>query len=230
MRNKVGQTVDKSAAEVQTFQKEEPETQAESGFHQKCRSYTSRNVETTLQEMSNLHLKKCRNYTSQKSNKDINNNYMNNNLSIHQNLSSPGESPAPGLKDGMDGIDDVAAIIEQVRKNISYDIMMSYYAHKQMLTEQRLFEELYGIICEVLCVQNRKTIQMGGEWYPYKLVREQFLKLQCSHLEYVIECVSRAEIYGNVSAYLRKALYNAPNTIAHYSAQQTREDMLQPSS
>ena len=48
-----------------------------------------------------------------------------------------------------------------------------------------MFEELFTLICEVVCVK-RKSIKIDGEEYPYELVKAKFLKLNSDHLLYVI--------------------------------------------
>ena len=59
-----------------------------------------------------------------------------------------------------------------------------------------------------------------------QLVKAKFLKLNSSHLEYVIGCMRKntAKI-ANIKAYMITALYNAPNTINHYYQQEVQHDM-----
>lgn len=59
--------------------------------------------------------------------------------------------------------------------------------------EKELYDELFGIICEVVCVK-RKSIRVAGEDYPYELVKSRFLKLNSSHLEYVIGCMKETRL------------------------------------
>lgn len=54
----------------------------------------------------------------------------------------------------------------------------------------------------------------------------QFLKLNSSHLEYVMECMKNTTTkITNIKAYMVTALYNAPNTINHYYQQEVQHDM-----
>lgn len=78
-------------------------------------------------------------------------------------------------------MDEAEAYIQLIRENIEYDAMMSCKTWRDRDT----YEELYQLICDVVCVP-RKTIRIGGEDYPYNLVKSKFLKLTSSHLEYVI--------------------------------------------
>lgn len=140
-------------------------------------------------------------------NTEYNNTDLNN--TNHINLSAENE---PEM-DEMDVINQEAtAYMEIIRENIDYDIMMS----DKNWTDREMYDELYEIICDVVCVP-KKFVRIGGENYPYSLVKSKFLKLTSSHLQYVIGCMrSNTTKVSNIRAYLITALYNAPNTIGHY--------------
>ena len=113
--------------------------------------------------------------------------------------------------DVMDAMDDAQSYIELIKENISYDHHMKYDGYG----EKELYDELFGIICEVVCVK-RKSIRVAGEDYPYELVKSRFLKLNSSHLEYVIGCMKETTTkITNIKSYMITALYNAPATINH---------------
>lgn len=119
-----------------------------------------------------------------------------------------------------DEMDMATAYMELIRENIDYDIMMTRQGY-----DREMYDELYQIICDVVCVP-RKTIRIGGEDYPYNLVKSKFLKLNSSHLEYVIGCMqNNTTKIANIKAYLITALYNAPNTISHYYTAEVNHDL-----
>ena len=121
----------------------------------------------------------------------------------------------------IDLMDDVNAYIELIKDNIEYEHHMKYdgWQHKA------LYEELFEVICEVVCVK-RTTIRIAGEDYPYELVKSKFLKLNSGHLEYVIGCMHDTNTkITNIKAYMVTALYNAPLTINHYYQQEVQHDM-----
>lgn len=126
--------------------------------------------------------------------------------------------------DGMSTIDEekqVQIYQSMIKENIEYQIMMSNHQWR----EREMYEELYEIICDVVCVP-RKTIRIAGEDYPYGLVKSKFLKLNSAHLQYVIGCMERnTRKVLNIRAYLITALYNAPNTMKHYFAAEVNHDM-----
>lgn len=118
-------------------------------------------------------------------------------------------------------IDDVEAYIEQIKQNIRYD----YHIKHDTGQDRELFDELYELICDTVCV-SRKTIKIGGENYPYALVKAKFLKLNDSHLEYVITSMQNVTTkIKNICAYLLTALYFAPNTKNHFYKQEVQYDM-----
>ncbi len=128
------------------------------------------------------------------------------------------------LIDGIDTIDEdneTNAYMRIIKDNIQYDYHMAY----DQPDTRSLYDELYNVICEVVCVK-RKYIKIGGTDYPYELVKSKFLKLNGSHLEYVIQCMkSMTKEILNIKAYLITALYNAPSTMNHYYQQKVQHDL-----
>ena len=76
------------------------------------------------------------------------------------------------------------------------------------------------IIADMVSVP-RKTVQIANADYPYKLVKGKFLKLNGSHIWYVLASMTKTTSYiMNIKTYLLTALYNVPNTInSYYSAE-----------
>ena len=126
-----------------------------------------------------------------------------------------------GKNDTMDVMDDVQTYIELVKENISYDHHMQYDGYGK----RELYDELFQVICEVVCVK-RSTNRVAGEEYPYELVKSRFLKLESSHLEYVIGCMQNTTTkITDIKAYMITSLYNAPTTINHFYQQEVQHDM-----
>ena len=118
-------------------------------------------------------------------------------------------------------MDETELYMELVKDNIEYDTMMSDRKWRDL----DMYDELYQLICEVVCVP-RKTIRIAGEDYPYNLVKSKFLKLNSQHLQYVIGCMEKNTTkVANIKAYLITALYNAPNTMSHYFTAEVNHDM-----
>ena len=133
------------------------------------------------------------------------------------------EKQEPGKQDNgmIDVMDNATAYMEIIKGNIEYEHHIKYGDWQ----DKGLYEELYEVICEIVCVK-RKTVKVNGEDYPYELVKSKFLKLNSSHLEYVIGCMRETTTkIANIRAYMVTALYNAPNTMNHYYQQLVQHDM-----
>ena len=190
----------------------------------KSENRTSGNSEIKLPEVGKSDLKKFENHTSDISETELaevrfpNSNY-NNNSYTNMNHINPSIQANTGI--GEDGLDKAADYIFVIKANIEYDSIMQNQAWK----DRDLYDELFEIICEVVCVK-RKSVRVGGEEYPYELVKSKFLKLNSSHLLYVIECMQNTTSkITNIKAYMITALYNAPNTMNHYYQQAVQHDM-----
>lgn len=161
---------------------------------------TYRSTKCGLQEVGNVDS----NYT--------NNNYTKNsyNNPIYQST-----------EEREDGTDERQNYINVIKKNLEYDFFMK---HGDQITKEYL-QEIYDVICDVVCVK-RKSVRIGGNDYPYQMVRDRFLRLDHSHLEYVMECLKNTTTKKhNIKAYLITTLYNAPSTINHYYQQEVQHDL-----
>ena len=176
----------------------------------KSKKQTSKSLKTELQEVSNLSY----NYT--------NNNYTNKNYTdINYNNPIYLISQSDTNDDKVDRLNETSMYISMIKENIEYDTFMQDKTYEN----KELYEELFQLICEIVCIK-RKSIRIAKECYPYELVKSKFLKLNSSHLTYVIDCMQKtASKIGNIKSYLITALYNATNTMTHYYQQKVQYDM-----
>ena len=116
----------------------------------------------------------------------------------------------------------INAYAELVKKNIDFDVLLHTYSR-----EQDLVEEIYQLILET--VQTEKDmIRIAGEYYPAGFVKGKLLKLNYSHIEYVLECMDKNTTkVRNIKQYLLAALFNAPSTIGSYYKAAVNHDMPQ---
>lgn len=76
--------------------------------------------------------------------------------------------------------------------------------------------ELSGLEVSLVNVMSRERIMQESK----------FLKLNSSHLNYVIGCMKNTTTkITNIKAYMVTTLYNAPSTINHYYQQEVQHDM-----
>ena len=197
----------------------------------KSENRTSGSQKIKLQEVRKSNFRKSENQTSGSSEiepqevGESNPNYTNYNQTdlnyTEESYINPIIQSDSRKKDTMDVMDDVQTYIELIKENISYDHHMQYDGYGK----RELYDELFQVICEVVCVKH-PTIRVAGEEYPYELVKSRFLKLESSHLEYVIGCMQNTTTkITNIKAYMVTALYNAPTTINHFYQQEVQHDM-----
>ena len=114
-----------------------------------------------------------------------------------------------------------ADLIAKVKANIYYDD----YARRYRTEHNSCYEELVQVICEMV-VGKRDVVQIGGAEYPYSLVRDRFLSLNPSHIEYAMESIrmQHGEI-RNIKKYMIATLFNAPTTLNNQIQQQITHDL-----
>ena len=174
---------------------------------------TSRGIEIELLEVQDLG-------TSYNKKKELDWSQTNSIYPIHPSFSNQ-ESEQEG-KEQIGWMEEATAYRELIQEQIAYD----YYMGLENWENRTLYEELYEVICEVVCVKH-KTIRIGGEVYPHEWVKAKFLKLNHQHLQYVMERMQHTTSkILNIKAYLITALYNAPNTMNHFYQQEVNYDML----
>ncbi|GFI30381.1 hypothetical protein IMSAGC013_01771 [Lachnospiraceae bacterium] len=214
-------------------------TEVKNLYFKKERNLTSGSKETELQQVKESDFKRENNLTSGSKEtglqevKEFAPNYNNTNYNkqnhtnmsytnpINQSVGNAESSEMHGKDDRIDVIDETSAYMALIRDNLEYEYHMEYDQHG----DKELYEEIYETVCDVVCVK-RRSIRINGEEYPYELVKSRFLKLNSSHVEYVMSCMRETVTkITNIRAYLITALYNAPSTMSHYYQQEVQHDM-----
>ena len=76
--------------------------------------------------------------------------------------------------------------------------------------------EIMELILDTVC-SKRKTIRIAGDDKPLEVVKSRFMKLDHSHISYVLSCLKENSTQvRNIKQYLLATLYNAPLTISNY--------------
>ena len=105
-----------------------------------------------------------------------------------------------------------------IHKNIDYDIF-SENCNKEHI------DEYVQIMLDVICSQN-KTIRVDRGEYPIEVVKSRLLKLDASHIEYVMECMAKNTTkVRNIKNYILTALYNSFTTIDSYYRAEVNHDL-----
>ena len=199
-------------------------------FPQKSEKPTSRSQENRLQEVGKTDFSRSEKLTSrgrenqlqEVGESDPNYTDYNQTEKNYTDMSYPNPiNQSVGKADVIDVIDETSAYMALIRDNLEYEHHMKYDQHG----DKEMYEEVYETVCDVVCVK-RRTIRINGEDYPYELVKSRFLKLNSSHVEYVMGCMKETVTkITNIRAYLITALYNAPSTMSHYYQQEVQHDM-----
>ena len=138
------------------------------------------------------------------------NNQRNNSLNKYQSINL----------DGMDGIDERARYEELIRDNLELEIL----SQDHRFDTDRV-NEMVEIMLDAIC-SSRPTIRINGEDMPQQVVKSRFLKLNSSHIEYVLhamdECPSDIR---NIRAYMLTTLYNASLTMDNYYSALVNHDL-----
>lgn len=109
---------------------------------------------------------------------------------------------------------------EIIQDNIEYDILIQ----DPKMDKDRL-NEIVDLMLETVCTA-RKTIRIAGDDYPAELVKAKFMKLNSSHIEFVMDCMrENTTKIRNIKQYLRAVLFNAPSTIDSYYTALVAHDM-----
>ena len=112
---------------------------------------------------------------------------------------------------------------EIIRENIEYDTL----TQDPKMDKERL-DEIVDLMLETVC-SARKTLRIAGDDYPAELVKSKFLKLNSSHIEFVMDCMrENTTKIRNIKQYLRAVLFNAPSTIDNYYTALVAHDMASP--
>lgn len=150
----------------------------------------------------------------------INNNQtnMSNNESNHI-VSAETENP---MRLDEDPMERVSAYENLIKENINYDDLL--ITHKY---DVDMINGIVQLILEVV-VSESNSILVASERYPAALVKSKLLKLNYSHIEYVLECLNKNTTkVQNIKKYLLAALSNAPSTMDGYYQAEVNHDMPQ---
>ena len=220
---------------VKTTIQEYPESQFKND-----ENHNSRVVKTTIQEYPKSQFKNDENHTSgivkiktlefpksQSNNTDINKTEYSETDYSHTDFnetdisetdaiqSNPIQSENTKQLDGIDVMEKMDAYRELIREHIDYQ----YYAGEDV-------DELVELMVEVMMMPDDGILRIAGADKPVALVKNRFMKLNFTHIEYVLFCLHRnTSKVGNIKAYLLTTLYNASLTISNFYQAEVNHDM-----
>ena len=189
---------------------------------QECKNYTSEE-KATIPEVKKLHVLKCKNDTSRSEEitcLEVKKIHTNKNNINNTELSNTESNLILSENDGMGS--EVEAYTELIKENLEWDIFSEYYPY-----DQELLDGIFDLILEtVLC--KSESIVIASNRYPTAVVKSKFLKLNSSHIEYVIDCFkANTTKVHNIKKYLLATLFNAPTTMSGYYQAEVNHDFPQ---
>ena len=152
-------------------------------------------------------------YISNSNNTNINNTNLSENKSNHI-------VSADGIGSEEDEMETLHAYQSLIKKNLDYDSLLVSHPH-----DKNQIDEIVDLIVETVMCKSDKVL-IASNWYSGALVRGKFMKLDYSHVEYVLHCLEgNTSKIKNIKKYLLAALFNAPSTINGYYRAEVNHDM-----
>lgn len=120
-----------------------------------------------------------------------------------------------------DEIEDIKARGEYrtyIEKNIEYNIIVQNYGKEYA-------DELLEIMLDAVC-SKKPYLTISGADIPQAVVKSRLLKLNYTHIEYVVNCLNEntTKIF-NIKSYILTTLYNSFSTINSYYRAKVNYDM-----
>lgn len=168
------------------------------GHDHTCQKDTTGSVEMTSLEVSKGHT----------NNTDINNTeFSDNNLIVSE-------------EERCDGMDEYNAYERIIKENLDYDTFIQDRHY-----DRRDIDEIIALMTDVM-ISHKGTIRVSGEDKPIEVVKSRFMKLDSTHIQYVLDVMKDNPVkVRNIKAYLLASLYNAPVTISNYYTALVNHDM-----
>ena len=115
---------------------------------------------------------------------------------------------------------EIESYRELIQENIGYDCLKQRYP---LYLDD--LNEIVELLVETVCAK-RKTTRISGADFPHEIVRSRFLKLDSSHIEFVMDCLQKNTTQvRNMKQYLLAVLFNAPTTMNNHFTSLVNHDM-----
>ena len=129
---------------------------------------------------------------------------------------------SPPKRKGRDAmsVTEIENYRELILENIEYDCLKQRYP---LYLDD--LNEIVELLVETVCAK-RKTTRISGADFPHEIVRSRFLKLDSSHIEFVMDCLQKNTTQvRNMKQYLLAVLFNAPTTMNNHFTSLVNHDM-----
>lgn len=136
--------------------------------------------------------------------------------------------PTPSRTGNEEGGEENKISVDEIRKNIEYDLQIQKYVNhkddKEKTREFECYKEVTNILFDIV-KQKREQIKINKTDISYQMVIEKFRQLTADHIHYVLDQLSTCtrHLY-NVRGYVTAILYNSIDTIEIYYTLQGNND------
>ena len=90
--------------------------------------------------------------------------------------------------------------------------------------DKAVLYEILELLVETV-TSRKKFLRICGEEKPREVVKSRLMKLDSSHIQYILECLKENSTQiRNIKQYLLATLYNAPVTVDSYYSAQVRHE------
>lgn len=90
--------------------------------------------------------------------------------------------------------------------------------------DKAVLYEILELLVETV-TSRKKFLRICGEDKPKEVVKSRLMKLDSSHIQYILECLKENSTQiRNIKQYLLATLYNAPVTVDSYYSAQVRHE------
>ena len=195
---------------VKTTNQEFPESQ-----FLKYENQTSGSMKITIQEVPK----------SQSNKTDINKTDFNDTEYSETDIENPIQSyqsaDAGKVRPKTDGMDEMEVYREIIRNIIDYECFLQRDSR-----EREDVDELVELMVETMMLPDNSTVRISGMDKPAAMVKNRFMKLNYSHIEYVLFSLQRnTSKVANIRSYLLTTLYNSSMTMSHYYQAEVNHDL-----
>lgn len=143
----------------------------------------------------------------------------NNNNMIYNNIS---DTESNLIVSGKEGYDAMREYEKLIKDNIEFDLLLARNPYdKEMLCG------ILDLILEMVLAKADEVV-ISCSRYPTELVKSKMLKLNASHIEYVLDCMkTNTTKVKNIKKYLLAAMFNATTTMESYYQAEVNHDFPQ---
>lgn len=164
----------------------------------KCQNDTSGSVQTTSLEVSESH---------------------GSNTNKNKTDMSYTENPIYQGRDA-DGMAERRSYESYFRDALEFDYLLQQYPY-----DRETLQEILDLLVDTVCTK-REYIRIASDDRPRDVVKSRFMKLDSSHIQYVLDCLKENTTdVRNIKQYLLAALYNASGTISSYYSAKVNHDL-----